>query len=213
MKRARGFTLIELLVSLAILGFVALLLITSVGTGRRVWERLDAAGSDVATVESAQALIRDRLTHVVPLTRYDATSPYADMQGKADVLFFIAPAPLGRQPDALMDYRLSLSTGSELVLSSTSDIARVKAPLRDDRIVLRNIARIEFAYFGAAPPDNVRRWRDTWIQRAAPPELVRLRLAFQRGDPRQWPDLLVRPVATVDTQCVLNNQTGQCKGR
>jgi len=213
MMHARGFALIELLVSLAILGLVALLLMISVGTGRRVWERLDAAGNAVASVEAAQALIRDRLTHVVPLTRYDATSPYADMQGKADVLFFIAPAPSSRQPDALMDYRLSLSTGSELVLSSTSDIARVKAPSRDDRILLRGVARIEFTYFGAAPPDNLRRWRNAWIQRPTPPELVRLRLAFVRGDPRQWPDLIVRPVATVDTQCVLNNQTGQCKGR
>lgn len=213
MMRARGFTLVELLVSLAILGLVAVLLMVAIGTGRRVWERMDTASAKVASVEAAQTIVRDRLTRVVPLTRYDASAPYADMDGKSDVLFFIAPASPERQPDALMDYRLSLSTGSDLVLSSTSDIARVKNPPRDDRVLLRNVARIEFAYFGVAPPDNTRRWRDTWYQRASPPVAVRLRLAFARGDARLWPDLIVRPAATVDTQCVLNNQTGQCKGR
>jgi len=211
--RARGFTLIELLVSLAILGMIALLLISGAGAGRRVWDRLAARGTDVASVEAAQDIVRDRIEHVVPLTRYDASSPYADMEGKADLLFFIAPASPDRQPDALADYRLSLSTGSELVLSSTSDIAALKSPARDDRILLRGVSRIEFAYFGVAPPDNLRRWRDRWYHRPGPPELIRLRLAFARGDARRWPDLLVRPAATVDTQCILNNRDGRCKGR
>ena len=210
---ARGFTLIELLVSLLILAMLGLMFVASVGAGRRVWERMDARTAEVESVEAAQDLIRDRLEHVTPLTRYDSSSPYADMDGKADLLFFVAPASPDRQPDALADFRLSLSTGSELVLSSTSDIAAAKNPARDDRILLRNVSRIEFAYFGIAPPDNTRRWRARWYQRPSPPELIRLRVAFGANDRRIWPDLLVRPVATVDTQCVLNNANGQCKGR
>ncbi len=213
MTRARGFTLLELLVSLGILGLLGLLLLTGVGTGRRVWERQDRRSAEVASVETAQAIVRDRIEHVVPLTRYDSSSPYADVDGKADLFFFVALASADRAPDALADYRLSLSTGSELVLSSTSDIARVKGPPREDRILLRNVSRLEFAYFGAAPPDNLRRWRDRWFRNPGPPELVRLRLAFAPGDRRHWPDLLIRPVATVDTQCVLNIGNGRCKGR
>ncbi len=213
MTRAGGFTLIELLVSLVILGLLGLLLVSGVGAGRRVWERMDARAADVGSVEAAQDIMRSRIESVVPLTRYDASSPYADIDGKADLLFFIGPASPDRQPDALADYRLSLSTGSELVLSSTSDIAALKTPARDDRVLLRNVATIEFAYFGVAPPDNVRRWRDRWYQRPTPPELIRLRLSFARGDHRLWPDLLIRPAATVDTQCILNIRDGRCKGR
>ncbi len=214
MRRARGFTLIELLVSLALLGMIALLLASTVGSGRRVWERLDRRSAEVASVEAAQQLIRDRLEHLVPLTRYDASSPYADLRGTPDLMTFIGPASPDRQPDALADYRLSLSsTRSELVLSSTSDISPIRAPRREDRFLLRNVAGIEFAYFGAAPPDNFPRWQREWVERPAPPLLIRLRLTFARGDRRQWPDLIVRPAATVDTQCVLNNSTGQCKGR
>ena len=211
--RARGFTMLELLVSLAVLGMIGVLLASGIGKGRRLWDRMDARAARWAGIEAAQDIIRARIEAIAPLTRYDAVSPYADVNGTRDRMFFIAPALPDRQPDALADYRLSMSTGSELVLSATSDIAPEKTPARDDRVLLRNVARVDFAYFGASPPDNLRRWRDEWYNRPTAPELVRLRIAFAPGDPRVWPDLLVRPAATVDTQCVLNARTGQCKGR
>lgn len=211
--RARGFTLIELLVSLVILALISLLLIAGVGAGHRVWERADRVTSDVDQIEAAQTIVRERLSRIVPLTRYDAVSPYADLEGKRDVLFFIAPAAAMRQPDALFDYRLSLSTGSELVLSATNDLAPLKSPSRDDQVLLRRVATLDMAYFGADPVGEPRQWHDHWPGQARPPELIRVRVTFARGDRRRWPDLIVRPMATIDTQCVINIQTGKCKGR
>lgn len=213
MRRARGFTLIELLVALAILGLVGALLVSSVGMGRRVWARFDRRGGELRQVEAAQMVLRDRLEAIVPLTRYDADAPYADIEGKADVLFFVAPAAPERQPDALASYRLSLSTTDELVLSSTSEIARERDPPRDDRVLLKGVERVELGYFGVAPPDGVARWRDRWYHRPTPPPLIRVRVLFKAGDRRVWPDLMVHPVATRDTQCVLNSVSGRCKGR
>jgi hypothetical protein len=33
------------------------------------------------------------------------------------------------------------------------------------------------------------------------------------GDPRVWPELIVHPAATVDSLCVIDAATGDCRGR
>jgi hypothetical protein len=40
-----------------------------------------------------------------------------------------------------------------------------------------------------------------------------VRLTFEPGDARQWPDLIIRPQATIDVDCKLNPITHHCNGR
>lgn len=209
----RGFSLVELLVSLVILSLASVMLFAGIGGARGLDARLDRANAGIDTVEAAQNIIRAHVERAVPFTRYDATRPYSDFQGSRDTLFFLAPAVEARRPDAITAYRLSLSTGAELVLSTTSDLDPEDRPDRDDRVLLTGVAALELAYFGAAPPDGERRWREDWRDVPRPPELVRVRLAFEGGDRRRWPELLARPAATIDTGCVLNIATRKCKGR
>lgn len=214
MIRAReaGYTIIELLVSLFILSLMTGLLFSSVGVGQRAWDRAAQREAGADGVAAAERTIRERLEGLVPVTEY-ASRPYADMEGQADKLFFFGPAASAERPNAITVYRLSLSTGSELVLSSVSDLSPTPERARRDEILLRNVAGLELAYFGAAPPDNIRRWRDRWVQQPAPPELIRLRIRLADGDRWTVPEMLVRPAATVDLNCVLNPQTGRCRGR
>ena len=72
-------------------------------------------------------------------------------------------------------------------------------------------AALTIGYFGVGPPDNERRWRGFWIDRPAAPELVRVRVSFPPGDPRRWPDLIVRPLATVNSACRIDAVTGTCR--
>ena len=41
------------------------------------------------------------------------------------------------------------------------------------------VAAVEFDYYGATPPDNVRRWRERWVQQVGVPDLVRLRVRLR----------------------------------
>jgi hypothetical protein len=62
-------------------------------------------------------------------------------------------------------------------------------------VLIENISRIEWNYFDA-PCGATGAWRDTWQDRHELPALVRARVVFPPGDPRQWPDLIVAPRVT-----------------
>ena len=37
--------------------------------------------------------------------------------------------------------------------------------------------------------------------------------AFEPGDPRPWPDLIVHPLTNIDAACILSAATSHCRGR
>jgi general secretion pathway protein J len=212
-RRCDGFTLIELMASLAILAMISLLITSGVVTGRRVWSGLEASASAGESVDGAQVALRQTLERVFPATRYDSDEPYVDFAGAADSIEFLAPPPLATGPSALRRYRLSLNSG-DLVLASHSDVAAdPRAPFGDDQVLLRGVQALDIAYYGAGPADAVKAWRYLWKTRPEPPELVRIRVDFAQGDRRQWPDLIVRPLADVDSQCVFDHAGEGCRGR
>jgi len=207
-----GFALVEALVSLVIVAMISLLMIEGVTTGRRVWERIDASSARGEAVDAAQASLRDRLEQTFPATLYDENPPYVDFEGGPDTVTFLSsPAQVDR-PAPLKRYRLVLTTGGDLLLSSISDVASRDGAVRR-QILLDHVRAVDLAYFGAADPDRARQWRPTWTDQPAPPELVRVRVTFEPGDRRQWPDLIVRPRVTVDTECKFNPINHGCKGR
>lgn len=209
-SRARGFTLIELLAALVVLASMAGLLLSGAQAGRRTWERAETRENGVDAVASVQRILRDRIEGAVPIPKY-GTRVYADLSGDARSLFFYGPPPAGERPGSVRVYRLSQSTGAELVLSDVDDLSPDPARARRDRVLLKNVREVGFSYFGSATPDGQRRWRDSWIEQPAPPELIRMRVDLSDG--REWPDLVARPAATVDLDCVLNLINGRCKGR
>jgi general secretion pathway protein J len=212
--RDGGFTIIELLVSLVILSMLSMMMIMGLGTGRRVWERMDQSALAIESVEGAQTLLRDRIERTYGATRFDAAMPYADFRGQATRLDFLAPPPEVARPQALFRYDLSLSGDGDLLLSSWSDIAADPAhPAITTVTVLKRVQAIDIAYYGSAAPDNTPRWRSVWDHQPAPPRLVRVRLAFAPGDSREWPEMIVKPAADVDVRCILDIATGRCGGR
>jgi general secretion pathway protein J len=212
-SRAAGYTLIEMLVSLIIVGFISALMLSGLNTGRRVWERADIANLAGETVSGAQMLLRERLEHAFPATRYDKIPTYADFTGNAEAVNFLSPPRDIHAPQGLMRYTLGLASNGDLVLSSASDLAVDPHAPGEQLVLLHNVQQLDIAYFGVVPPDKAPNWHDQWGQRALLPLLIRIRVQFPPDDPRAWPELVVKPFATVDSMCVLTVMTGKCRGR
>jgi general secretion pathway protein J len=216
--REAGFTLVELLVSLVIIVALAGMVLAGAQLGFLTADQARKRGSGNASIITSQTVLRDRIEALVPLTRFEFLRPIADVRGEATIFSFFAPAPPAKRPASLTRYRLLRTTEGELVLFSLPDTtARINpyAPGQagwTPQVLLTNVERLELAYFGTLPGDRQRRWRDRWIERGTPPELVRIRVSFFEGDRRTWPDLVIRPAPTVNAACTVDSDTGECSG-
>jgi len=214
--REAGFTLIELLVALAVLAMAAGMLVAGVNSA---WfslpERAGPARDE--SVIAAQRILRDRLERLAPVVRLDSSEPIVDARGDPRLFSFAAP-PLDRlAPDAVQRFRLMLTSSGDLMLYTASGL--------DDRIDLKDRAlvgwrptrllsgakELELAYYGPDRFSPVDRWQAFWIDRPQPPALIRIRLHFVEGDKRHWPDLIVRPRATVNAACRIMRSSRRCE--
>jgi general secretion pathway protein J len=212
-SREAGYTLIELLASLIILAMVSVMMLQGISTGRRVWERVDIANARGETISGAQMLLRSRLERAYPATRYDKIPTYADFFGAANGMSFLAPPRDIHAPSGLIRYTLTLAPNGDLVLSALSDLAIDPTAPGEPLVLLHNVQQLDIAYFGVVPPDKGPAWHDQWQLLPTLPLLMRMRVQFPPEDARAWPDLLIKPFATVDSMCVLTVMTGKCRGR
>jgi type II secretory pathway pseudopilin PulG len=207
-----GLTLVEALASLTVLALLGVLLVSGTQFARLRLTRMQASDQG-KVVEAAQDLLRGRLQRTFPYVRPNTGFPTVDFDGLPDKILFSGTPPDSKAPDALQHYVLTLAPGGVLQLTMVSDLAN--DPLQQTRAIplLRGVAGLDLAYFGPAAPDNQPRWRPRWEQQATLPSLVRVRVAFAPGDRRVWPDLVVGPAATLDSQCQIEVNTGGCRGR
>jgi general secretion pathway protein J len=212
-SRDAGYTLVELLASLVIIAMASAMMFSGISTGRRVWERSDTANVAGEGISGAQLLLRGRIERAFPATRYDKIPTYADFFGASNGVSFLAPPRDIHAPQALMRYTLSLAPNGDLVLNDLSDVAADPKAAGETLVLLHNVQQLDIAYFGVLPPDNAPSWHDQWQFRAALPLLMRVRVQFPPDDGRSWPELLIKPFATVDSMCVLTVMTGKCRGR
>ena len=213
-----GFTLVELLVSLAIVAVLAAMVLAGAQLGFQTAAQARARGVGNASIITTQTVLRDRIEGMTPSIRFEFTRPIADIRGEATRFSFFAPASPAERPASLTRYRLLRSEEGELVLFALADTTAGVDPYAPGQagwtpqVLLTNVERLEIAYFGSLPGDGTRAWRDSWIERGAPPQLVRIRVTFFEGDRRHWPDLVVRPAPTVNAACTVDPQTGECAG-
>jgi general secretion pathway protein J len=217
--RDAGFTLPELLVSLAILGFASAMLLQGMQSGQRVWHHIDTRRINYESIALAQLTLRERLEKLIPETRYDGSTPYPDFAGTREEISFIAPARDADAPDALQRIKLQLAANGDVRMTSSNMLSFAVDPFstgdatRKATTLMSNVQQIEIAYLGVAAPDNSLRWRQRWIQQPKAPNAIRVRLTFEPGDKRIWPDLIIRPSTLVDTDCIIAVETGNCRGR
>jgi hypothetical protein len=79
-------------------------------------------------------------------------------------------------------------------------------------VLLHGVQDFDVAYFGPQPKGSSGLAVETGKSRWLLPQLVRIRLQFEQGDRRAWPELLIKPMITIDSlvcaQCRLRSLSG-----
>jgi general secretion pathway protein J len=174
--------------------------------GARAWDGAQAHGTGTDELRVVQGLLRREIEQAYPY--YDTTDPIhpvADFRGGADWMSFLAPAPQSLDSNGRDRIVISGEAG-QLMMQMAPELATAR---RGDgpSSLLRNVASVRFFYLGA---DG---WSGRWANEQMLPRLVRVHIAFRRGDGRIWPDLIVAPRIEADAGCVFDANTKHCQGR
>jgi general secretion pathway protein J len=212
-----GFTLVELLVALALFSLLCTLMFGNVRFGMRAWQYGAAHAEQVDHTMVVQGVLRRIIEEAYPYFLVgDPTRPHVDFNGKQTSLDFLSSAltAAGAGPR----YRFLLTADkiggkTDLAITSRPELVSAEDAATTRTVLLADIERVEFSYFGATLSDSVAQWRNEWLLQAAAPQLVRVRTWFPAHDGRTWPDLLITPRISADVNCVYDALTKRCRGR
>jgi general secretion pathway protein J len=208
-----GFSLVELLVAIAILGMLSAMLLSGLVTGRKSWQRVEQRTQAGEDVMASQQMLRDLVRRLYPQGSLRGSAPFTQFTGDEKQMLFDAAVPDAKAPAPPQTYHLSLSAAGALVLDSRPALSLTPDRMAERTVISTGLAGLEIAYFGPDAPGLPPIWQHRWERRQRPPQAIRIRARFPRGDRRVWPDLLVQPAATIDNLCVFVPTTGRCRGR
>ena len=207
-----GFSMVEMLVSLAVMGMAAWLLTAGIERIALSTQVADRADNRLGGLATAQHLLRQRLTMIQPVTGGNGPG----FTGQADSVEFIARTADRNGPDALQHYRLERDADGDVLLLSVSTLDP-RADLQSRALkgwapltLLSGTRELSIRYLGQNPlvADQHAVWQADWSHRAGLPMLVRISVDF--ADRRNWPDLIVHPLAATPEPCTRDAVTGGC---
>lgn len=202
-----GFTLLELLIAITLLGLLIAALFGGLRLGAAAWERSEERLDESARLQVVQNFLRERLAQAYPLSADDEAGGFRlAFAGTGDALRFVTLMPeyLGT---GFAEFVLAVDDQSDpknLILRWRRFDYPAGSPGPDAeepqvKVLMEQIAALEIAYYGALGRGDTAAWREQWLDAAAMPDLVRLRVIFPPDDRRSWPDLIVRPMTDAST--------------
>lgn len=215
-----GFTLLELLVAMTVLGVLTGLLASGLSFGTRIWERERNQLDATSELQLVQDVLRRMLTQALPLSTPSETarteeSPFV---GSSNAIEFLGPPPAQSLAGGVYAYRLLTRAdpeGMRLVLEwrlrppqgtkvrtkvTNATLGERERLLGEHEVILLDaVSNAEFSFFGASEDNSTTTWRNDWHDATKLPQLVRLKINFRPGDRRIWPDLLVAPRITLES--------------
>ncbi len=195
--RQGGFTLLEMVVVVTVLGFLVIGLTQGVRTGLTLWEAQSRRVGETAELDAAARILRALLSGIAPPPSFGPASDAAagaELKGAAASLAFVGDLPTGLGTTQRADITLELSR-SQLVLRWTPhrhELSTATATPPTETELVGNVERLDLAYWGTSPSGQETGWQAQWDGPAIP-ELIRVRLAFGKGDRRRFPDLIAAP--------------------
>jgi general secretion pathway protein J len=208
----RGFTLIEMLVALALMGLIAVILITSLQIGGHTWQRVMRAASSTEDIAQAQETLRLRLSSLYPDDPATVMSQPAFLLSNGASLEFSGAAP-DSTADGILRYRIAVSASSgALEVRSWPDQQDHLEGLSNDskpEALLSSVASMA-VQFWLKVDETPGRWVDRWDSKQVP-RLIRIDVAFGADDRRRWPPLYIEPRVDTPANCVFDVVSRRCR--
>jgi general secretion pathway protein J len=212
-QQHQGFTLIEMLVALALMGMIAVILITSLQIGGHTWQRVVRATSSTEDIAQAQEILRLRLSSLYPDNPAPANmNQPAFLVSNGASLEFTGIAP-DSTADGILRYRIAVSAGSGgLEVKSWRDQEGHADNLSSDSGPERLLSRVASmaVRFWLKPDATPGRWVDRWDSNQIP-RLIRIDVVFDANDNRRWPPLYIEPRVDTPANCVFDVVSRRCR--
>ena len=220
--RRGGFSLIEMVVALALVSLMSLAMLQAYRFSQRAMLQatlVDAASHDVA---STQRFLRRVLEQVYPFEG-GAGGPSEGqphgLMGETGRIEVTAPALATEGSAGLYRFDIAIEgdkTG-ELAVRWAQDrngLQKLNEKNGQREVLLTNVQSFSVDYLELVTLGNGQmepHWQETWLDRAMPPSLVRIRVTFAPGDKRRWPELVVAPRISTDANCVFDVVSQMCR--
>jgi general secretion pathway protein J len=208
----RGFTLIEVLVALALMGMIAIILITSLQIGGHTWQRVMRVTSGTEDIAQAQEILRLRLSSLYPDDRpAGAISHPAFLISNGTSLEFSGAAPEATA-GGILRYQIAVSaTSGALEIRSWPDKDSFSDQPGDAKpeALLPHVASMAIQFL-LKPETGPSRWVERWDSKKIP-QLIRIDLAFAPNDKRRWPPLYIEPRVDTTASCVFDVVSRRCR--
>lgn len=195
--RPAGFTLLETLVVVVVLGLLMLGLTQGVRAGLALWAAQATRIGETAELDAAARTLRGLLSGIGPppsagIAAGAAAAP--ELKGTPDSLAFVGDLPTGLGTTRRAEITLALKEGRLVLrwIPHRHELSAAPAPEPTETELARGVDRLDLAYWGSPSGDQAAGWQGQWDGPAVP-DLIRLRLAFARGDRRRFPDLIAAP--------------------
>ena len=193
--RQSGFTLLETLIVVVLVGLLMVGLTQGVKTGLALWGAQQRRLAATADLDAGARVLRNLLTGLAASPASAAGANPTAVKGDSDHFSFVGDLPTGLGTTQRADISIELRKKKLMLIWTPHrhEILLGPPPKPTETELVADVARLGIAYWGATAPDQPAAWQARW-DGPAPPSLVRIRVAFGKGDRRHWPDLIAAPV-------------------